>query len=64
MCIENCADGPRQAGSRSRATYPVGPHDGTHPTSDELLERVARRATGTIGLEEAVVDLRGIRAER
>lgn len=34
------------------------------PTSDELLERVARRATGTIGLEEAVADLRVIRAER
>lgn len=34
------------------------------PTSDELLERVARRATGRIGLEEAVADLREIRAER
>ena len=34
------------------------------PTSDELLERVARRASGRIGLEEAVADLRGIRAER
>nr|WP_287394190.1 hypothetical protein [Candidatus Microthrix sp.] len=34
------------------------------PTSDELLERVARRASGRIGLEEAVADLRVIRAER
>ena len=34
------------------------------PTVDELLERVARRATGRVGLDQAVADLHESRSER
>ena len=34
------------------------------PTADELLDRVARRATGRVGLDQAVADLHELRSQR